>query len=291
MHAAPFRRRGRGVFTPGQHDAGAEDTPPYENSRQSLYRLHALVLDTPSILDSHLFDNAMTGDGDAVILDMHVHTAASDDSNATIEGYIDLILAYRHHHPFDGFVLTEHRTYTAGLNLQRYWDDYGVRVFQGIEMDTNLGHLLVYGLNDRVLERIDVTKRMHDGRQIIPELTNLGAVAAPSHPFRESAFGIVMERDIAEVKGVQIIESHNGQNSQTQNERAEALRTTHSLRGLGGSDAHYLSPKWFLICATAFDDTISSTAELVEALHYGQYRPIQLPEADSASLPISGPGL
>jgi histidinol phosphatase-like PHP family hydrolase len=56
-----------------------------------------------------------------VILDMHVHTVASDDSTATIEGYIDLILAYRDIHSFDGFVLTEHRKFTPGLNLERYW--------------------------------------------------------------------------------------------------------------------------------------------------------------------------
>jgi hypothetical protein len=55
---------------------------------------------------------------DAVILDMHVHTAASDDSTATIEGYIELILAYRGQgHTFDGFVLTEHRKFTPGLEL------------------------------------------------------------------------------------------------------------------------------------------------------------------------------
>ena len=222
-----------------------------------------------------------------MILDMHVHTAASDDSNATIEGYIELILAYRRFHPFDGFIVTEHRTYTRGLNLQRYWDEYGVLVLQGVEMDTNLGHLLVYGLNDRVLDRIDVTKRMHDGRRIIPELTNLGAVAAPSHPFRESVFGNVIERDFTEVAGVSILESLNGQNSPTQNERATALCTTHNLRRLGGSDAHYVHPDWFLVSATEFEDTITSAADLVEVLHYGTYRPILLPEADRDSLPVS----
>ena len=212
-----------------------------------------------------------------MILDMHVHTSASDDSTATIEGYIELILAYRHIHPFDGFILTEHRTYTPGLHLQKYWDEFGVLVLQGVEMDTNLGHLLVYGLNERVLAHIDVTKRMHDGRRIIPELTRLGAVAAPSHPFRESAFGAVMERNITEVAGVRIIEGYNGQNHHKQNEQAVALAAQHDLRRLGGSDAHFLSPKWFLTCATEFDDTITSTPELVEALYYGAYRPIPLP--------------
>jgi predicted metal-dependent phosphoesterase TrpH len=220
-----------------------------------------------------------------VILDMHVHTAASDDSTATIEGYIELILAYRQVHPFDGFVLTEHRTYTPGLNLQRYWDEYGVLVLQGIEMDTNLGHLLVYGINERVLERFDLTRRMHNGRRIIAELTRLGAVAAPSHPFRESVFGSIMERNFAEVAGTCIIEGYNGQNSHKQNERAGALASQHALRSLGGSDAHFLNHKWFLTCATAFDDVITSSAELVEALHYGTYCPVVLPAADQVRCP------
>jgi predicted metal-dependent phosphoesterase TrpH len=226
-----------------------------------------------------------------VILDMHVHTAASDDSTATIEGYVELIVAYRKFHPFDGFVLTEHRTYTPGLSLRRYWDEYGVLVLQGVEIDTNIGHLLVYGINDRVLERFDLSQRMHDGRRIISELTSLGAAAAPSHPFRESAFGTVMERDITEVSGVQMLESYNGQNRQKQNERAAALAAQHNLRELGGSDAHYLSPRWFLTCATAFDDTFTSSEELVEALHYGTYSPIVLPEVDEADLPSPTPTL
>ena len=226
------------------------------------------------------------GEGYVVILDMHVHTAASDDSTATIEGYIELILAYRQVHPFHGFVLTEHRTYTPGLNLQRYWDEYGVLVLQGIEMDTNLGHLLVYGINARVLERFDLTRRMHDGRRIIAELTRLGAVAAPSHPFRESAFGSVMERNFAEVAGVRLVESCNGQNRHPQNERAAALAVQHELRVLGGSDAHYLNPLWFLTCATEFDDTITSAEELIEALLYGTYRPVVLPAVDQLGLPM-----
>lgn len=220
---------------------------------------------------------------------MHVHTAASDDSTATIEGYIALILAYRQYHPFDGFIVTEHRTYTPGLNLQRYWDDYGVRVLQGVEMDTNLGHLLVYGVNDRVLERFDVTKRMHDGRRIIPELESLGAMAVPSHPFRESVFGQIIERNMAEVAGVRILEQYNGQNNPQQNERADALCAQHTWRGLGGSDAHYVHPAWFLTCATAFDDTPTSSEELVEVLRYGRYAPVTLPSVDPALLPIPSP--
>ena len=223
---------------------------------------------------------------------MHVHTAASDDSTATIEGYIELILAYRRlGHTFDGFVLTEHRKFTPGLNLQRYWDEHGVRVLQGVEMDTSQGHLLVYGVTDRVLEAVDVTQRLHNGRQIIEELTRLGAAAAPSHPFRESILGPIMQKDITEIAGLQIIETYNGQNTRQQNQQAAEIAAEHGLRTLGGSDAHYLSPKWFLTCGTEFDDDIASDADLVEALRHGAYRPIVLPEMDEADAPKPRPAL
>lgn len=223
---------------------------------------------------------------------MHVHTAASDDSTATIEGYVELILAYRRlGHRFDGFVLTEHRTYTPGLNLQRYWDDHGILILQGVEMDTSQGHLLVYGINDDVLESVDVTKRLHDGRQIIAELTRLGAVAAPSHPFRESILGPIMQKDITEIAGLHIIEAYNGQNTRQQNDQAAVVAAEHALRSLGGSDAHYLSPKWFLTCGTEFDDDIASESDLIEALHDGNYRPIVLPEMAEADAPKPKPAL
>src|SRR5437762_9818985 len=114
---------------------------------------------------------------------------------------------------------------------------------------------------------------MHVGGRIIAELEILGAEAVPSHPSRESVFGSIIERNIAEVTGVRILERYNGQNSDKQNDRADALCAQHALRGLGGSDAHYVHPTWFLTCATTFDETITSSEELVEALHYGHYRP------------------
>jgi hypothetical protein len=147
----------------------------------------------------------------------------------------------------------------------------------------------VYGLTDRVLERFDVSKRMHDGRRIIPELEQLGAIAIPSHPFRESVFGSIIERNFHEVDGVRILEGYNGQNTQTQNAQAAALCAQHGLREIAGSDAHYVDPSWFLTCATAFDDTVTNAAELVEALRYGTYRPLQLPAVNTASLPVPKP--
>jgi hypothetical protein len=102
-------------------------------------------------------------------------------------------------------------------------------------------------------------------------------------------FGSVIERNFTEVAGVHILERYNGQNSEKQNERADVLCAQYALRGLGGSDAHYVHPAWFLTCATAFEDTITCSEELVEALHYGHYRPVTLPAVDATHLPVPGP--
>jgi hypothetical protein len=98
-----------------------------------------------------------------------------------------------------------------------------------------------------------------------------------------------MQKDITEIAGLQIIEAYNGQNTRRQNEQAAMVAAEHELRSLGGSDAHYLSPKWFLTCGTEFEDDIASESDLVEALHYGNYRPIVLPEMDDADAPKPRP--
>lgn len=56
------------------------------------------------------------------------------------------------------------------------------------------------------------------------------------------------------------------------------LVAQHSWHDPGGSEAHVTHSGWFRTCATASDDAVTSEAELVEALRYGTYRPLVLPQ-------------
>jgi predicted metal-dependent phosphoesterase TrpH len=212
-----------------------------------------------------------------MILDMHVHTKVSMDATATVEQYCEAIVAYRQIFPIDGFVLTEHRTIDGSIDYRRVGDKYGVQIFQGVEVDGDFGHILLYGVTNESLRYIDITNRRLNDREVIRIMKECGGIAIPAHPFRESMHGRALEEKREWTAGVEIIEQFNGANTDTQNARAGAIVARDGIRGIGGSDAHYVN--WFLKCATEFERQVETMRELVEELYAGRCTPLQLPQS------------
>jgi predicted metal-dependent phosphoesterase TrpH len=211
-----------------------------------------------------------------MILDMHVHTQISRDATATVEEYCEAIVKYRESFPIDGFVLTEHRVIDGSIDYRKLGDRYNIQIFQGIEVDGDFGHILLYGITDECLRYIDVTNRRLNDREVIRIMKECGGIAIPAHPFRESLHGKGLEEQREWAAGVEIIEQFNGANTAVQNAKASAIVARDGLRGIGGSDAHYVN--WFLRCATMFDQPVETIHGLVEELYAGRFTPIQLPQ-------------
>ncbi len=212
----------------------------------------------------------------AMILDMHVHTKVSLDATATVEEYCEAIVKYRQSFPIDGLVLTEHRVIDHAIDYRRLGDKYGVQVFQGVEVDGDFGHILLYGVSTECLRYIDLTNRRLNDREVIHIMKECGGIAVPAHPFRESLHGKALEEQRDWVAGVEIIEQFNGANSEAQNAKASSIVARDNLRGIGGSDAHYVD--WFLTCATRFERRIATMRELVDELYAGRFTPLRLPQ-------------
>jgi predicted metal-dependent phosphoesterase TrpH len=212
-----------------------------------------------------------------MILDMHVHTQISRDATATVEEYCEAIVKYRKTFPIDGFVLTEHRVIDGSTDYQKLGKQYGVQIFQGVEVDGDFGHILLYGVTDECLRYIDITNRRLNDREVIRIVKECGGMAIPAHPFRESLHGKALEAKKAWTAGVEIIEQLNGANTVAQNAQASAIIARDGLRGIGGSDAHYVN--WFLKCATRFERQVETMQELIEELCAGRFTPIQLPQS------------
>jgi predicted metal-dependent phosphoesterase TrpH len=210
-----------------------------------------------------------------MILDMHVHTQISRDATAMVEEYCEAIVKYRESCPIDGFVLTEHRVIDRSIDYRKLGDRYGIRIFQGIEVDGDFGHILLYGITDECLRYIDITNRRLNDREVVRIMKECGGIAVPAHPFRESLHGKALEERREWVSGVEIIEQFNGANTEVQNAKATAIVARDSLRGIGGSDAHYVN--WFLTCATVFEQPVETMQALVEELYAGRFTPVQLP--------------
>jgi predicted metal-dependent phosphoesterase TrpH len=212
-----------------------------------------------------------------MILDMHVHTQMSRDATATVEEYCEAIVKYREIFPIDGFVLTEHRVIDRSIDYRRLGHKYSVQIFQGVEVDGDFGHILLYGVTDECLRYIDITNRRLNDCDVIRIVKECGGIAVPAHPFRESLHGKALEARKEWTAGVEIIEQLNGANTEAQNAQASAIVARDGIRGIAGSDAHYVN--WFLKCATMFEQPVETMRELVEELRAGRFTPIQLPQS------------
>jgi hypothetical protein len=71
----------------------------------------------------------------------------------------------------------------------------------------------------------------------------------------------------------EIIEQFNGRTLRCRTPR-RAIIARDGLRGIGGSDAHYVN--WFLKCATVFERQVETMQALVEELYASRFTPMQL---------------
>jgi predicted metal-dependent phosphoesterase TrpH len=211
-----------------------------------------------------------------MIIDMHVHTEMSMDSNATVEAYCRAIQRFRQFHPFDGIVLAEHRMYKKKPEYRRLSEKYDVLILQGIEADASLGHLLIYGITDDFLKRIDISSRSVKEKDVMAAIGDCGGIAIPSHPYRDSTYGSAFEEGNEDVRDMKIVEELNGANSRAENDKARRLVAQNGLKGIGGSDAHYVNKHWFLRCATEFFNPIETMEDLIDELRADNFRPLYL---------------
>ena len=211
-----------------------------------------------------------------MLVDLHVHTNLSTDSNVSAERYLDAIAAAGK--LLDAICFTEHRLYPMDAALDARYAElserFGVRVFKGIEADTDLGHLLLFGITPALIKNFDLTDRMLRSEQLIAAVDAEGGVAVPAHPFRDSGFGERLGDLRAKVgDALRAIEAINGQNTPRQNELGIHASHAHRLAAVAGSDAHFVTPRWFLTTATRLERPVRTIEELCAELRAGRARP------------------
>src|SRR5438309_787696 len=119
-----------------------------------------------------------------MILDLHLHSELSDDSRAPVEAYLKLLRRKRDERPLDGIVLTEHRQFDPTRDYRALEDQYGFLILTAAEVETDYGHVLVYGVNEDIVRRFDFRNVHLPAQEVITEVGRLGGVALPCHPGR-----------------------------------------------------------------------------------------------------------
>ena len=157
-------------------------------------------------------------------------------------------------------------------------------VVRALEVETNMGHVLVFGLPVYVngMHRIEFLRETVDRAE---------GVMVSAHPFRnlfnKPPYNVNLlfkdpdghPRTVEEAAAhplfdlVDAIEIANGSNSDGENRFALGVANHLGLGGTGGSDAH--STHGLGRYVTIFDGDVTSEADLIAALKAGTFRPGQ----------------
>ncbi len=206
-----------------------------------------------------------------MIVDLHTHTKPlSDDS------YLEPAELIQHakRAGLDAICLTEHDWFWDKDALARLSQEHDFLVLPGVEMNTDEGHMLVFGLEE-------YSFGMHHTRYLKQALDEVGGAMILAHPYRRQFYPSDDIREAVEryyqrpfFHLLDAIEALNGRATERQNQFSQELCRRLNLRGTGGSDAHHLSN--IATCATRFERKISNVEELITELKAGRFRPVDL---------------
>ncbi len=211
-----------------------------------------------------------------MIIDLHTHTTeGSLDSWLTPEE----LVARAKEAGLDGVCITEHDWFSDEDALAELGHEHGLVVLPGIEVSTEEGHILVFGLKRYVfgMHRADFLRRV---------VNEAGGFMVLAHPYKrnlteddlngDTAVGLALDRTLAKpvTRLVDAVETQNGRGSPPQNTFSSHLCQRLKLKGTGGSDAHAV--KDIGASATRFQRSISNLDELIVELKAGRFEPVKL---------------
>lgn len=211
----------------------------------------------------------------SMFIDLHTHSISSDDSRAPVEQYVKWVgVLRRKGYTLDGFALTEHRKFDFDKDYSDLSKENEVLILKGSELDTNMGHFLVYGVTEALTDAVDFSDVTMDAIELIEAAEEHGAIALPAHPGR---FGIGLcefTDNGADFGLIRAAEGLNGSNRPGEQERAQEFIQRLGVPATGGSDAHLVSA--IGKCMTDFEGQLLNESDLVRELRSGGFGPVRL---------------
>jgi predicted metal-dependent phosphoesterase TrpH len=196
-------------------------------------------------------------------VDLHTHTyPASDCSRISYRDYI----AWCVDNSIEAVALTNHGDLSDNLRLGPALAAEGVLLIDGVEISTLFGDFVIFSSD---LDYLETLRSVQDAPRSgsIPEHAAVVWVHPGAGGGRSgSAYYPGIERMVADV--VDAVEVYNGSWLGDRYVRiAEEIAAQLGVTRTGGSDAH--APEDLMICYTELPDPVTSTADVVQALHRG----------------------
>ena len=211
-----------------------------------------------------------------MLIDLHAHTyPKSDDSFISVDELVDAA----RQQGLDGICLTEHDDFWPTDVARELTRRHGILVIPGAEINTDAGHILVFGLHRYKFG-------MHKPGFLREEADRHGAALIAAHPYRRrflagpgedpTVRSEMLNRALDDpmLRLFDAVESHNGRGRESENFFSEDLRQGLCLPGTGGSDTHRLEQMG--TAATLFERRVASLDELIAELKAGRMQAVDL---------------
>jgi hypothetical protein len=210
-----------------------------------------------------------------MLIDLHTHTRPlSWDSYLAPDELIERSKLAG----LDGICLSEHDFFWKPEDILALAKRHSFLVLPAIEINTDDGHILAYGLEKYVYG-------MHRSHELAHRVEQAGGAMVAAHPYRrQMPWRMESQLDYDEAlkrasrnpayRYCLALEAINGRGTQRENEFSKRLCELMTMPGTAGSDAHARID--IGRCATEFECRIETIAQLIEELKAGRFRPVDL---------------
>jgi predicted metal-dependent phosphoesterase TrpH len=195
-------------------------------------------------------------------IDLHIHTRPKSSCSS-----IDppALLEEARRAGLNGICLTEHQNRWSPEEVDDLARGKGIRVFQGNEITTNQGDILVFGYDQDLKGVVPI-------QDLRKEVESAGGLMIAAHPFRGFLlFGISqLQLDLAQAcqrpvfQLVDGLEVYNSKVTEFENDMAGRVAERLGLLGVAGSDAH--RPEDVGKCITILEREVRTERELIGEL-------------------------
>lgn len=204
-----------------------------------------------------------------MLIDLHCHTTRSQDSRLSPREAVKIARKIG----LDAICFTEHDFLWDASEIRELARETGFSIFAGVEVSTEIGHVLAYGLPD-----FELTLRTFS--KLVATASECGASLVLAHPYRRhyrfdlpsvisetDVVSALRRRGLSEVAG---IEAGNGGTRPIENALAWRVAERLGLPTTAGSDAH--APERMGLWATQVDGSPRNISALSGAISGGRVR-------------------
>jgi histidinol phosphatase-like PHP family hydrolase len=205
-----------------------------------------------------------------MLFETHLHTAVgSYDGAIHIPDLIDWLI----NSEVEGLCITDHDFVLPRSYINEIRDKTGCVVVQGVEVSTDMGHVLAYGLEEYLpgIHNIEVLRREIDLRNGVLVLAHpFRSELSPHYQYGGKAPGLPSWQEVLDRPIFQFVDALEACNGTGVIEEEVMVRKAALELGLpvtGGSDAHH--SRSLGRCLTVFSGRIRTEQDFIEAILAG----------------------